>query len=69
MTKGTSGYPPTWEFFRNTLTSGGLFTGLFVGAMKLSHAMEPEEDEQPEEAAAAESEEVSGVPEPEESRP
>ena len=32
--KGTTGYPPTWEFFRNTLLSGGLFTALFAGAEK-----------------------------------
>jgi hypothetical protein len=36
LTTGLPGYPPTWEFFRNTLLSGGLFTGLFVGAMKLT---------------------------------
>ncbi len=34
MTVGTSSWPPTWTFFRNTLLSGGLFTGLFVGMMK-----------------------------------
>jgi hypothetical protein len=34
LTTGLPGYPSTWEFFRNTLLSGGLFTGLFVGAMK-----------------------------------
>jgi hypothetical protein len=33
---GTKGWPQTWEFFRNTLLSGGLFTGLFVAAMKLT---------------------------------
>jgi hypothetical protein len=54
LTKGTAGYPQTWEFFRNTLMSGGLFAGLFAGAMKLSEAAErqteeePEEEEQPE---------------------
>lgn len=63
LTKGTAGYPQTWEFFRNTLLSGGLFTGLFVGAMKLSASPEPqvapeadaepgEEDEQPNPAPA-----------------
>lgn len=31
---GLPGYPPSWEFFRNTLLSGGLFTALFVGAAK-----------------------------------
>lgn len=45
LTRGTLGYPETWEFFRNTLTSGGLFTGLFVGAMKLTEAPEPAEKE------------------------
>jgi len=46
LTTGLPGYPSTWEFFRNTLFSGGLFTGLFVGAMKLSEAAEsPREKE------------------------
>jgi len=36
LTTGAGGWPQTWEFFRNTLLSGGLFTGLFVGAMKLT---------------------------------
>ena len=36
LTKGTGGYPPTWEFFRNTLLSGGLFTALFAAAGKLT---------------------------------
>ena len=36
LTKGTAGYPQTWEFFRNTLLSGGLFTALFAGAAKLT---------------------------------
>jgi len=55
MTAGQPGHPQTWEFFRNTLSSGGLFTGLFVGAMKMTEseaeeeADEPEEDAQPEE--------------------
>jgi len=63
LTRGLPGYPPTWEFFRNTLLSGGLFTGLFVGAVKLGEAPEsplekeagaradePEGEEAPEEA-------------------
>ncbi len=49
MTGGQPGFPPTWEFFRNTLSSGGLFTGLFVGAMKMTEAAEEEEAEEPEE--------------------
>lgn len=62
LTTGQPGYPPTWEFFRNTLLSGGLFTGLFVGAAKLTEVAEspaekgePAEDaeeEAPEEAQA-----------------
>ena len=31
---GLPGYPPSWEFFRNTLFSGGLFTALFVIAAR-----------------------------------
>jgi hypothetical protein len=65
LIKGTNGWPQTWEFFRNTLLSGGLFTGLFVGAMKLTataespaektagvKAGESESEETPEEAKA-----------------
>lgn len=33
---GVPGYPPSWEFFRNTLLSGGLFTALFAGAAKVT---------------------------------
>jgi hypothetical protein len=49
LTVGTPGWPHTWEFFRNTLLSGGLFSGLFAGAMKLGDATEPksEEEEEP----------------------
>lgn len=56
-------HPTTWEFFRNTLLSGGLFTALFVGAMKLTaespadkkagaHEEEPDEEKNPEKASA-----------------
>lgn len=45
LTKGTANWPDTWMFFRNTLTSSGLFTALFVGAMKLSEATEDSEEE------------------------
>jgi hypothetical protein len=48
LTQGTNGYPPTWTFFWNTLSSGGLFTGLFAGAMKLGAAREPAEQEEAE---------------------
>ncbi len=46
LTVGTPNWPHTWEFFRNTLTSGGLFTGLFAGAMKLGEAAEAETEEE-----------------------
>jgi hypothetical protein len=65
LTIGVPNFPSTWEFFRNTLLSGGLFTGLFVGAMKLTATAEspaektagvrepePENKETPEEAKA-----------------
>ena len=58
-------HPTTWEFFRNTLLSTGLFTALFVAAEKLTApaespaektagASEPEEETEgePEEAGA-----------------
>lgn len=54
LTHGTGGHPPTWEFFRNTLLSGGLFTGLFAGAWKWSTAPEPQPAEEPEAEAAEE---------------
>ncbi|MDB6020978.1 MAG: hypothetical protein JWQ04_835, partial [Pedosphaera sp.] len=47
LTKGTAGWPSTWEFFRNNLLSGGLFTALFAGAMKLMTAAEPAEEKEP----------------------
>jgi len=54
LTKGRSGYPPTLAFFWNTLMSGGLFTGLFAGAMKLTNVAESPEEKEPEEAPAEE---------------
>lgn len=48
LTSGIPGLPPTWTFFRNTLLSGGLFTGLFVGAMKLGDlAAESAQEKEP----------------------
>lgn len=41
LTKGINGYPPTWEFFRNTLMSGGLFTALFGVVGQLTAAESP----------------------------
>ena len=51
LTAGMPGHAQTWEFFRNTLSSGGLFTGLFVGAMKMTEAEEEEAAEEPEKDA------------------
>jgi hypothetical protein len=50
VTTGLPGYPPTWVFFRNTLLSGGLFTGLFVGAMKMTESSETAEEREKEES-------------------
>ena len=67
LTKGTGGYPPTWEFFRNTLLSGGIFTALFAAAGKLTAespadktagAREPESEGETEGRPAAEPEEA-----------
>jgi len=58
LTKGTDGYPQTWEFFRNTLMSGGLFTGLFAGAMKLVETLEKSEEKEPESEEAEEPQEA-----------
>jgi hypothetical protein len=55
LTSGLPGYPPTWTFFRHTLLSSGLFTGLFVAAMK---AFEPESESESEETEEAEPEET-----------
>jgi hypothetical protein len=56
LTIGTSGWPETWKFFRNTLISGGLFTGFFAGALKLTEASESAEEKEPKQAPAEESE-------------
>ncbi|MCC6233779.1 MAG: hypothetical protein IT580_14100 [Verrucomicrobiales bacterium] len=52
LTRGTAGHPPTWEFFWNSIQSGGLFTGLFAGVTKwaMSTAREPEVRPAPEPA-------------------
>lgn len=64
LTKGTAGYMQTWEFFRNTLLSGGLFTGLFVGAMKLTGSAESAREKEAPEAK----EEAEDEAEPEEAK-
>lgn len=65
LTKGTAGWPETWEFFRNTLLSGGLFTGLFVGAMKILEAAESAKEKEPQEEPG---EEPDGAEEPDEAK-
>lgn len=67
LTTGTPGWPQTWEFFRNTLMSGGLFTGLFVGAMKLTHAAESAREKKTDEEEAPEAE-PKEAPEPDEAK-
>ncbi len=54
MTKGTANWPDTWTFFRNTLLSGGLFTGLFMGAVKLNETTAKEEEKEEAEEAKPE---------------
>src|SRR5262245_12913496 len=64
LTIGTGGWPQTWEFFRNTLLSGGLFTALFVGAMKLTAAPESPQEK----VAGAKEKATEGEEEPEEAK-
>lgn len=53
LTQGTAGHPPTLEFLRNTLVSGGLFTALFAAALKwAAPEPEPEEEGEPADEAA-----------------
>ena len=63
LTVGTPGWPHTWEFFRNTLLSGGLFTGLFAGAMKLGGRVEAEAEEEEEDKEKAEPKGEEAAPE------
>jgi len=61
LTKGIGGYPSTWEFFRNTLLSGGIFTAIFAAAEKLAAESPAEKNAgatEPEEEAAPEPEEA-----------
>lgn len=54
LTTGTSGWPETWTFFRNTLLSGGLFAGLISAVLQASEAKEPEPEEEAETEPVAE---------------
>jgi hypothetical protein len=59
LTKGTGGYPQTWEFFRNTLLSGGLFTALFAGAWTLTASSESPVDKGEERVDEGEADEAA----------
>lgn len=67
LTIGTPGFPPTIQFLLNSLISGGLFTGLFAGAMKLTAADESTEEESDEAPEPDESEAEGALPAPEKS--
>jgi len=41
LTLGTKNLPQTWEFFRNTFLSSGLFAALFAGAWELTASESP----------------------------
>jgi hypothetical protein len=56
LTKGTAGYPPAWEFFRNTLLGGGIFTALFVAAHRWVSSESPADKGEPAENAPADAE-------------
>lgn len=55
LTTGSSGWPDTWTFFRNSLISGGLFAGLISAALQSVEAKEPEPEEEKEAESAPES--------------
>lgn len=65
LTTGLPGpWPPTWMFGLKMLMSGGLFTGLFVGAMRLAEREVEASDPEIE----ADTEEDEDLPEPEEAK-
>jgi len=67
LTVGLPGFPPTWTFLLKTLLSGGLFTGLFVGALKLTEASESAREKEAPEAREDEAEPASDT-KPEEAK-
>ena len=56
LSLGEPGWPHTWTFFRNTLISGGLFSGLITAAMRAVQVEAPETDEAEEVESAEETE-------------
>ena len=65
LTKGISGWPSMWEFFRNTLLSSGLFTALFAVAHKATAESPADKTAGAREPEAAEGEDAA---EPEEAK-
>jgi len=63
LTVGTSGWPETWQFFRNTLLGGGLFTALFVGVMKLTSVAESKKEQEADGEETEGKEEEADTPE------
>jgi len=68
LTVGTSGWPETLKFFRNTLLSGGLFTALFVAAMKVTEASESAREKEAPEGDEEQEKEPAPTTKPEEAR-
>lgn len=64
LTVGLPGYPPTLTFLWKTLFSSGLFSGLFIAAMKAVEAVEESKQEK-EQAAPQRDEEPAEAPEEE----
>lgn len=62
LTKGAGGWPQTFEFFRNTLLSSGLFTALFAASVKYSQHLESAAEKKAAEATS-DSEEADAEPE------
>jgi hypothetical protein len=62
LTVGTSGWPETWRFFRNTLLSGGIFTGLFVGIMKVTQPASEQDERSAEKPLPEDPEEPASDP-------
>lgn len=54
LTTGTTGWPETWTFLRNTLLGGGLFTALIASTLQATEAEAPEPEEAEESAPEGE---------------
>jgi hypothetical protein len=65
LTLGTGKWPDTLNFFRNTLFSSGLFTALFVAAMKYSEHLESAAEKKAAEASGNDEETEPAEAQPE----